>query len=109
MFVFGVDVPLVEIIFAFTIIALIILVEITIILILIAYQMKNSKRLGWEVKRLSNALMRLEDKELLEIKKLRNLENKEKKFIKELEKEKIHHKIHRVAKAIITGIKRKKH
>lgn len=107
MFVFGIDIPLVELIFAFTIIAVIILIEITIILLLMAYQMKNSKKLGGEIKRLSNTLMRLEDKELKELDKIKEIEDRKRELLKRT-RVPIHHKIHRVAKAIVTGLTRKK-
>jgi len=49
MYVFGIDVPLVEVIIALGIIAIITLIEIIIILVLINYHLKNSKRLETEL------------------------------------------------------------
>ena len=45
MYIFGVDIPLVELILGIIVVSAIILLEITAILILITYHMKNSKRL----------------------------------------------------------------
>ena len=104
MFVFGIDIPLVELIFAFTIIAIIILIEITIILLLMAYQMKNSRKLGSQIKALSNKLMRLEGKELAEIDRLRDLRIRR----EPIPRQRIHHKVHKKVKAIVTGLTRKK-
>jgi hypothetical protein len=83
MYTFGVDIPLVELFFGFFVIGIIVLVEITFILILITYQLRNSKKLGGEIRRLSHTLMRLEDKELKGLAKLNKLEDKE---IAEIEK-----------------------
>ena len=86
MYIFGVDIPLVEVILAVGIIGVIILLEITIILILISYHMKNSKRLESQIGRLTATLMRLQGKELREIDKLMHLEEKEEKIIAKLKK-----------------------
>ena len=45
VFVFGVDVPLVEILLALVIIAFLIFVEATVVLIIMLYQMRHSKQL----------------------------------------------------------------
>lgn len=86
MYTFGVDIPLVELFFGFFVVGIIVLIEITIILILITYQLRNSKRLGGEIRRLSHTLMRLEDKELKELVKLSKLEDKELAEIEKLKK-----------------------
>ena len=86
MYLFGVDVPLVEVMFAFTVIAMIILIEITIILIMLSYQIKASKKLGKNIRRLSYTLLKLEDKELAELDKLGRLEEKERSIIESLAK-----------------------
>ena len=86
MYIFGVDIPLVEVILGVGVIGIIILLEITIILILISYHMKNSKRLESEIGRLTATLMRLQGKELREIDKLVQLEEKEENIIARLGK-----------------------
>jgi len=86
MYTFGVDIPLVELFFGFFVIGIIVLVEITFILILITYQLRNSKKLGSEIRRLSHTLMRLEDKELKELAKLSRLESQETEQIKKLKR-----------------------
>lgn len=82
MYVFGVDLPLVELILAVGIIGVIILMEITVILILITFHMRNSKKLEDQIRRLINALTKLEDKELKaldEIEHIRYVRKKTKK------------------------------
>ena len=69
MYIFGVDIPLVELILAVGIIGVVILLEITIILILITFHMKTSKRLEGQISRLMNTLLKLEGQELKEIDK----------------------------------------
>ncbi len=84
MYVFGVDIPLVELLFALVIFGAFILLEITVVLILITYQMKNSKRLESEITKLTKTLLLLEDRELKEIDKLADLEESERKTISKL-------------------------
>ena len=86
MYIFGVDIPLVEVLLAVGIIGLIILIEITIILVMISYHMRNSKKLESQMGRLSSTLLKLESKELKEIDKLEKLEETEKDIIKGLKK-----------------------
>ena len=73
MYAFGIDIPLVEIIIGVMLISVIMLVEITIILILITFHMRNSKKLENEIGRLSTTLMRLQGRELKEIEKLQKI------------------------------------
>ncbi|MBD3248810.1 hypothetical protein GF336_02080 [Candidatus Woesearchaeota archaeon] len=73
MYVFGVDIPLVELLFALGIFSILILLEITVVLILITYQMRNSKKLEAEINNLTKTLLKLEDKELKELDKLAGL------------------------------------
>jgi len=73
MYAFGIDIPLVEIIIGVMLISLIMLIEITIILILITFHMRNSKKLENEIGRLSTTLMRLQGRELKEIAKLQKM------------------------------------
>ena len=89
MYIFGVDIPLVELILGIIVVSAIILLEITAILILITFHMKNSKRLENKIGRLSLVLMKLEDKELKELDKLQKLEEKEEGIISKLKRLKI--------------------
>lgn len=86
MWIFGIDIPLVELILALGIIGIIILIELIIILILISFHMRNSKRLESEIGRLSSTLMELQGRELKEIDKLQKLEETEKGLITRLRK-----------------------
>jgi len=52
----GMDIPLVEILFALGIIVIIILIEVIIILVLINYHLKNSRRLEHELAKHVHAL-----------------------------------------------------
>ena len=89
MYIFGVDIPLVELIVGIIVVSAIILLEITAILILITYHMKNSKRLENKIGQLSLVLMKLKDKELKELDKLQKLEEKEEGIIASLKRLKI--------------------
>ena len=61
MLVFGVDIPLVEIILVFTIIIFILLVETVVIIALLVKQMNNTKKLSSLVVQLSETLIRLKE------------------------------------------------
>ena len=67
MFVFGIDIPLVELVFAAGVISIIILLEITAVLVLITYHMKNSRKLEAKLGLIVPKLMQLESKELKEL------------------------------------------
>ena len=86
MYVLGVDIPLVELIIGVGIIGVIILLEITIILVLITRNMKNSKKLETQIGELITKLMRLEGQELKEIEKLHDLTQEEKSLISRIKK-----------------------
>lgn len=64
MLVFGVDVPLVEVIFAFAIIIFILLMEALVIILLLARQMHKTKEIGVLLSKLSEALLVLKKVEL---------------------------------------------
>ena len=49
VYVFGVDMPLVELILAFSVITMIILVEVTVIMVILLYQLKHSRAVGKEL------------------------------------------------------------
>ena len=86
MYIFGIDIPLIELMLAVGVIGIIILVEITIILILITFHMKNSKRLESQIGILISKLMKLEGQELKEIGNLQDLTKQEKGIIARLKK-----------------------
>ena len=86
MYVFGVDIPLIELILAVGVVGVIILLEITIILILITFHMKNSKKLENQIGVLISKLMTLEGQELKEIDKLHDLAKQEKGILSRLKK-----------------------
>ena len=70
MLVFGIDVPLVEIIFAFAVIILILLVESLIVIILLLKQANQSKKIGEAVEKLSEAILQIKRAEIEELDKL---------------------------------------
>ena len=86
MYVFGLDVPLMELIIAIGVIGIIILLEITIILILITYHMKNSRKLESQIGTLIQKLMQLEGKELKQLEKMDKMTQEEKGLITRLKK-----------------------
>lgn len=70
MFVFGVDVPLVELVVFFTVIAIILLIEIIVVVVLQLYQMKENKKMLKNSLSVAKILLQLKDREL-ELRKLR--------------------------------------
>lgn len=64
MFVFGVDVPLVEVVLAFTLISIILLVEMLILAIIQIYQMKENKRMMRNSLETAKVMLELKDREL---------------------------------------------
>ena len=64
MFVFGVDVPLVEVVLAFTLISIILLVEMLILAIIQIYQMKENKRMMRNSLEVAKVMLELKDREL---------------------------------------------
>jgi hypothetical protein len=77
MYILGVDIPLVELILAVGVIGIIILLEITIILLMITYHMKNSKKLELEIAKLVDALTILNQQEFRELQKIKSLGEQE--------------------------------
>ena len=69
VFVFGVDVPLVELILAFSIVTLIVLIEVTVIMVILLYQLKRSREITGHMERMSNTLLTLEKEELKALEK----------------------------------------
>jgi hypothetical protein len=84
MYILGVDIPLVELILAIGIIGVIILLEITIILLLITYHMKNSRKLESEISKLVDALTVLNRQEFKELETIRSIEGQEKNLADKL-------------------------
>lgn len=64
MFVFGVDLPLVEMIIVFVIIAVLILIELIVLMVLQLYQMKENKRMMRNSLDVAKILLEIKDKEL---------------------------------------------
>jgi hypothetical protein len=79
MYVLGVDLPLVEILLAVTIIGIIILLEITVMLVLISFHMRNSRKLEDKIGMLTNKLMQIEGKELQELKEIEHIAERKKR------------------------------
>tara|TARA_Y100000310_G_C20367234_1_gene661791 strand:- start:159 stop:380 length:222 start_codon:yes stop_codon:yes gene_type:complete len=73
MLAFGVDVPLIEIIFALALIIFILLVETIVILSLLMKQMNKSKDLARLIEKLSDTLLNLKKAEFEELDKLKKL------------------------------------
>ena len=64
MFVFGIDVPLVELMLFFTIIAIILLIEIIVVVILQLYQTRESRKMIRNSLEVAKVLLELKDREL---------------------------------------------
>ena len=73
MYVFGVDIPLVELIFALGVIGSFLVLEIMVVLFLITYHLRTTKKLEKQIARLMSSLLQLEEEELKEIDKLSNM------------------------------------
>jgi|GEM_PF-4369204 len=69
MLAFGVDIPLVELMIFFTIIAFILLIEIIVVVVLQLYQMKENKRMMRNSLEVAKILLEIKEREL----KLRQL------------------------------------
>ncbi len=64
MFVFGVDVPVVELMFFFLVISIILVIEILVVIILKLYKMKENKRMMRSSLEVAKILLELKDREL---------------------------------------------
>lgn len=71
MIIFGTDIPLVEVIFGFTIISFLLLVEIIIVTIVLIKQMNDIKKLGSLINKLSDTLLQIKKVEVEELDKLK--------------------------------------
>ncbi len=70
MLIFGIDVPLVEVVFALAVIILILLIESLIIIVLLLSQVNKTKRIGELVENLSEAILQIKRAELEELDRL---------------------------------------
>lgn len=70
MLVFGVDVPLVEVVFAMGVIILILLIESLIVIGLLIKQVGKTKKVGEAVEKLSEAILEIKKAEIEELDKL---------------------------------------
>ncbi|PIZ50588.1 hypothetical protein COY27_06610 [Candidatus Woesearchaeota archaeon CG_4_10_14_0_2_um_filter_33_13] len=71
MLVFGVDIPLVEVIFVLSIIIFILLVESIVVISLLMKQMHKTNKLGDLVQKLSETLLEIKRAEIEELDKIR--------------------------------------
>ena len=71
MLIFGIDVPLIELILAFVVVLFLVLVEAIIIISLLVKQLNKTKKLGDLIEKLSSTLLQIKKKELEELDKLK--------------------------------------
>ena len=71
MLVFGVDIPLVEVIFVLCIIIFLLLVEAIVVISLLMKQMHKTNKLGELIQKLSQTLLEIKSAEIQELDKLR--------------------------------------
>ena len=71
MLVFGVDIPLIEVVFVLVIVSIIILIEIIVIVVLLTRNLKKTREVGDLLKELSNVLLAVKKEELKEIDRLK--------------------------------------
>ena len=71
MLVFGVDVPLVEVVLAFAIIAFLILIEAIIVIALLSKHLSKTRKLGELVEKLSEVILEIKKKEIEELDKIK--------------------------------------
>lgn len=71
MLVFGIDVPLIEVIFVFLIISFILLIEIIVIVALLVKHTNKSKKLTDLVEKLSETILEIKKAEIQELDKLK--------------------------------------
>ncbi len=71
MLVFGVDVPLIEVVFILSIISFIILIEIIVVVILLMQNLRKGKEVGETLSKLSHILLEVKKVEMKEISKLK--------------------------------------
>jgi len=71
MLVFGVDVPLIEVVFALAVIGFIVLIEIIIVVVLLMKSLRKVKEVGDLLTNLSQILLEVKKEEMKEIERLK--------------------------------------
>ncbi len=71
MLVFGIDIPLVEVLFTLVIVIFVLLVESVIVIILLMKEMKRTRKLGELIEKLSDTILQIKRAEIEELDKLR--------------------------------------
>jgi len=71
MLVFGVDVPLIEVILAFALVTFILLVEAVMVIVLLIKQMNKTKKLSGLVEDLSGTILEIKKAEIEELDRIR--------------------------------------
>jgi len=71
MLVFGVDIPLIEVILAFALVTFMLLAEAVIVIILLIRQMNKTKKLSGLVEELSETILEIKKAEIYELDKLK--------------------------------------
>jgi predicted PurR-regulated permease PerM len=71
MLVFGVDIPLVEVIFVLCIVIFLLLIEAIVVISLLMKQMHKTNKLGDLIQKLSQTLLEIKSAEIQELDKLR--------------------------------------
>ena len=72
MLVFGIDIPLIEVIFGLVLVSFIILAEIVVVVILLMKNLSRTKEMAELLNKLSNVLLEVKREEMKEIEKLKN-------------------------------------
>jgi predicted PurR-regulated permease PerM len=71
MLVFGIDIPLVEVIFVLCIVIFLLLIEAIVVISLLMKQMHKTNKLGDLIQKLSQTLLEIKSAEIQELDKLR--------------------------------------
>jgi len=71
MLVFGVDIPLIEVILAFAIIIFLLLIEAIVVISILVKQLSKTKKLGELVEKLSETLLSIKKAEIEELDKIK--------------------------------------
>ncbi len=71
MLVFGIDIPLVEVVFALAIIIFILLIEIIILVSMMVKQLQKAKKLGELLEKMSETLLEIKKAEIGELDKVK--------------------------------------
>ena len=70
---FGVDIPLLQVILVFTVISIILLIEIIVVMLMLMKQAGHSKQKQELLKQMMDTLLEIKDKEIEELAQLRRL------------------------------------